>query len=63
MVILSAAHLDHDTQNPEPRLAALCQSCHLKHDGILHGRNSQRTRGRNKYQSKKDAGQLELFND
>jgi hypothetical protein len=29
---LGAAHLDHDPWNPTPRLAALCQSCHMRYD-------------------------------
>src|ERR1700680_3512174 len=29
---LAAAHLDHDPWNPEPRLAALCPSCHARYD-------------------------------
>lgn len=31
-VWLAAAHLDHDPQNPEPRLAALCPRCHGRYD-------------------------------
>ncbi|GCE05762.1 hypothetical protein KDAU_30910 [Dictyobacter aurantiacus] len=31
-VILAAAHLDHDPWNPDPRLAALCPSCHGRYD-------------------------------
>jgi hypothetical protein len=31
-VHLAAAHLDHDPWNPEPRLAALCPSCHGRYD-------------------------------
>ena len=32
IVHLAAAHLDHDPWNPEPRLAALCPSCHGRYD-------------------------------
>jgi hypothetical protein len=32
VVYLAAAHLDHDPWNPFPRLAALCQSCHMSYD-------------------------------
>ena len=28
----AAAHLDHDPWNPQPRLAALCPSCHARYD-------------------------------
>jgi hypothetical protein len=31
-VWLAAAHLDHDPWNPDPRLAALCPSCHGRYD-------------------------------
>lgn len=31
-VALAAAHLDHDPDNPAPRLAALCPSCHGRYD-------------------------------
>ncbi len=31
-IYLAAAHLDHDPWNPEPRLAALCPSCHARYD-------------------------------
>jgi hypothetical protein len=32
LVVLEAAHLDHDPWNPNPRLAALCRSCHARYD-------------------------------
>jgi 5-methylcytosine-specific restriction endonuclease McrA len=38
-VILTVAHLDHDSQNhnvQDERLAALCQACHLKYDLSRH---------------------------
>src|SRR5947209_1339437 len=31
-VRLAAAHLDHDPWNPDARLRALCQACHLRYD-------------------------------
>jgi hypothetical protein len=31
-IYLAAAHLDHDPWNPDPRLAALCPSCHGRYD-------------------------------
>jgi hypothetical protein len=31
-VALHAAHLDHDPENPCPRLRALCSSCHGRYD-------------------------------
>ncbi len=36
-VRITAAHLDHDPENPNPRLMALCEACHLRHDRFLHG--------------------------
>ena len=35
---LAAAHLDHDPWNPDPRLAALCPSCHARYDYSWHER-------------------------
>ncbi len=32
IIYLCAAHLDHDPWNPNPRLAALCPSCHGHYD-------------------------------
>lgn len=29
---LTVAHLDHDPENPNARLKALCSVCHLRHD-------------------------------
>ncbi len=31
-VYLHAAHLDHDVDNPTPRLRCLCPTCHGKYD-------------------------------
>jgi len=56
-VCLAAAHLDHDTANPDARLAVLCQPCHLKYDGKQHWR----TRRKNAHTKAVQAGQLMLF--
>jgi len=56
-VLLAAAHLDHDTSNPDARLAVLCQPCHLKYDGKQHWR----TRRKNEREKQERAGQLSLF--
>ena len=38
-VVLATAHLDHDsTNNRQRNLAALCQRCHILHDGEEHRR-------------------------
>jgi hypothetical protein len=38
-VVLACAHLDHDPTNNAPKnLAALCQRCHMLHDGPEHRR-------------------------
>lgn len=45
-VVLTIAHLDHDSQNhniSDDRLAALCQACHLKYD--LHRHVAKRKYG------------------
>jgi hypothetical protein len=45
-VVLTTAHLDHDTTNrDEDNLAALCQRCHLGHDAGLHARHRRYGRG------------------
>lgn len=46
VVVLTVAHLDHDTtHNDEDNLAALCQRCHLGHDAGLHARHRRYGRG------------------
>lgn len=62
-VRLTAAHLDHDPENPDPRLMAMCQDCHLKYDALEHGKNGRRTKYRKRYEAEIEAGQLELFVD
>jgi hypothetical protein len=45
-VVLTVAHIDHDkTNNKFSNLAALCQSCHLKHDIKQHVANRKYGRG------------------
>lgn len=57
-VVLTTAHLDHDpSNNDEANLKALCQRCHLKHDGAHHARNAARTRARKRYTAQVDGGQ------
>lgn len=44
-VVLTIAHLDHDTLNNHPdNLAALCQRCHLTYDAKQHATNARKTR-------------------
>jgi len=44
-VILTIAHLDHDTtHNGDDNLLALCQRCHLRYDRVQHAQ----TRAANK---------------
>lgn len=46
-VVLTVAHLDHDTTNNEPsNLKAMCQRCHLRYDVTHHKRNAAATRRR-----------------
>jgi hypothetical protein len=55
-VILTTAHLDHDTTNNDHNnLRALCQRCHLRHDLELHKANAARTRAGN------NSSQQQLF--
>ncbi len=44
-VVLTVAHLDHDTSNNDPaNLRALCQRCHLTHDAQQHAETRKRKR-------------------
>ena len=44
-VVLTIAHLDHDTtNNADSNLAALCPKCHLAYDAKLHATNARNTR-------------------
>jgi len=46
-IVLTVAHLDHDTTNNDPEnLAALCQRCHLRYDAEQHKKNAAETRRR-----------------
>lgn len=60
-VVLAAAHLDHDPENPSPRLAALCQRCHLRYDTYRHTLRARRRHYRRQRAAMLAAGQLELF--
>lgn len=54
-VILTVAHLDHDTtHNDAANLRALCQRCHLRYDAAEHARHARETRAR----KQRDAGQI-----
>ena len=58
IVILTTAHLDHDTaNNNHENLRALCQKCHLTYDAQLHAQHAAETRR----QKRIDAGQIELL--
>ena len=57
-VVLTVAHLDHDTtHNDDDNLKALCQRCHLTYDAELHARHAAETRRWRMI----EAGQMELF--
>jgi len=44
MIVLTIAHLDHDTtNNSDENLAALCQKCHLNYDRVFHKINAAKT--------------------
>lgn len=56
-IVLTVAHLDHDTtNNADDNLAAWCQLHHLRYDAKLHAKNGAETRRRK-------AGALDLFTD
>lgn len=57
-IVLTIAHIDHDIEhNDDGNLAALCQRCHLRHDGEQHRRNAAETRRRRQ----REAGQGEFW--
>lgn len=44
LIILTIAHLDHNTQNNDyDNLVALCQKCHLNYDKHHHRKNTRET--------------------
>lgn len=46
MVVLTTAHLDHDTQSDDPaNLRAMCQACHLRYDRDRHAETRARNAG------------------
>lgn len=48
LVVLTVAHLDHDTtHNADDNLKAMCQRCHLTYDAAYHAINARVTRARN----------------
>lgn len=53
---LTVAHLDHDPENPDARLMAMCAPCHRKYDG----KQAAQTRKRKRWQRLELMGQLTL---
>lgn len=63
-IILTVAHIDHDTTNNEDsNLAALCQRCHLNHDRDHHLANRKRTYQRRRIARISATGQTPLFDE
>lgn len=61
-IVLTVAHLDHDTANGErSNLAALCQRCHLNHDREQHLVNAATTRQRKREEAVAASGQQRLW--
>lgn len=59
-VVLTTAHLDHDTtHNDLANLRHLCQLCHLSMDADLHAQHARETRRRRR----EEAGQMRLPDD
>lgn len=57
-IVLTVAHLDHDTgNNDDANLAALCQRCHLRHERKQH----RATIGKRQHGRRRLSGQLELL--
>lgn len=63
-IILTVAHIDHDTTNNEDsNLAALCQRCHLNHDRDHHLANRKRTYQQRRIARIAATGQAPLFGE
>lgn len=61
-VVLTVAHLDHDTANrSRSNLAALCQRCHLRHDQEQHVANAVASRQRKREAAIVASGQQRLW--
>lgn len=61
-IVLTVAHLDHDTTNNAPEnLRAWCQLHHLRHDAPLHAANAAKTRARKRAEAEQAAGQERLW--
>jgi len=59
-VVLTTAHLDHDTtHNDLFNLLHLCQRCHLRYDGKFHRQNAIK----NKAKALEKSGQVAMFGD
>lgn len=57
-VVLTIAHLDHDTTNNDfSNLRAYCQKCHIGYDAKLHAHHARQTRLR----KQREAGQGEFL--
>ena len=62
MVVLTVAHIDHDTTNNRfSNLAALCNRCHNRYDAPMRAEHSRQTRAVKKEQAREDAGQMRLL--
>jgi hypothetical protein len=60
-VVLTVAHLDHDTSNnSDTNLVALCQRCHLGHDRWMHGLHAAESRRAGRRRQVVARGQLSL---
>ena len=60
-VVLAACHVHHDPENPDAVLIGLCQACHLRHDGVQHGRTRKRNQRQAERARQRSAGQLDLL--
>jgi hypothetical protein len=61
-VVLTTAHLNHDTSDNQPdNLRAMCQKCHLVYDQNMHMQHARETRNAARRTAAHEAGQMELF--
>lgn len=59
-VVIAACHVNHDPENPDAQLMAMCQACHMKMDGMQRARTRKRKRWQIIEIEQRGAGQLKM---
>lgn len=57
-VVIAACHENHDPENPEAVLSALCQACHMRLDAMQHARTRMRKHWQMVEIQQRGAGQM-----